>query len=358
MPRLLLIGDQHIRHDNLHAVQRLETWLSEQWRHEGFTHIVLMGDLLDRHTHVEQPLLARADRLLRHILSLDPSIHLIVLCGNHDMAHNQVFLTPDHWLIVYQHNGLERLTIVDKPTQVPTLNGLLFMPYVPDGRFIEALDSSYPDWKARFTALFCHQSFTNIQSIGHLLKDADTWLSEYPLAISGHIHDSHWASANLLYTGSYIPVSNGESNDKRLWLVDYDCQRHLLTTPRSLPVNFLLRTTIEVNQPADVMTILQDKPLDPNQHTRLVIKGTAEQIASWTRSMDAATLRAHKNVKIVMRMISTPKAESKENEEKHSVPSERKESFVSLLEGALETRSAVVQQLWTEFRAQHVNLFQ
>jgi len=372
-PHLLLVGDQHIRHDNLSAIPRLESWIAEYAQAQSIgssplTHIVLMGDLLDRHSHVEQPLLARADKLLRNLLSIHPPVHVMVLCGNHDMAHNQVFLTPDHWLIVYTLNPLARLTVIDCPTEIPSLPGMLFMPYTPDGRFIEALDVTYPErkWITLFHTILCHQSFTNIQSIGHLLKEADTWLPECPLVISGHIHDSHWASPNLLYTGSYIPVSNGESNDKKLWVLKCSSQGTTRSDPVPIAVNFLRRTTVEVNHPNDLSKLLTEKPFDPEQHTRVIVKGTQEEIATWTRGMEASVLRAQKNVKVIMRMVPSTLTVSNQtiqsgSEQKNTNPAIKPSaSFTELLDEAIASHSmsTSVRELWTEFRSTHVNLFQ
>lgn len=360
--RILLIGDQHIRHDNLAAVDRLEQWITARFSQpQPMTHVVLMGDLLDRHSHLEQPLLARADRLLRHILALNNTVQLIVLCGNHDMAHNQVFLTADHWLIVYKSyhtDAPSRLTVVDYPTELPSLPNILFMPYTPDGRFIEALNVKDASWSTKYKAILCHQSFTNIRSIGHLLTEADTWIETWPLVISGHIHDSHWAAPNLLYVGSYIPVANGETNEKSLWTMEVNVSPTAgtaLAKPEPTPVNFLSRKTIQVSTRADLTAMLQSQPLDPAQHTRVVVSGTHEQIAAWTRGAEAAALRSQQHVKVVMRMVDTTPAGGLPP----TPTSASNLSFGGMVNDAVANcEREGVKQLWTKFRAQHVNLFQ
>ena len=358
MPILLLIGDIHVRADNLNAVEALEQWLTTHTAKQAVTHIVLLGDILDRHSHVEQPLLARADRLIRHCLSLACRPHLIILCGNHDYTSNQVFLTPDHWLVVYNGFAPGRLTVVDTPTELESLPGMLMLPYVPDGRFVEALNRHRADasWVTRYRLILCHQSFTNIKGVGHFLTEADTWLPEWPLTISGHIHDSHWASDNLLYAGSYIPVSHGESNAKYLWLVnDSTGTNHPLTRAQltSIPVNFLSRTTVE-SSPHQLLDKLNAQAIvNPNQHTRVVVSGTHAEISAWTKGPEAARLRSQKQVKVVVKVI----AESKTPEVPEGEGTVAPTSFRENLGASIQASTPAVQAAWARFQASHVNLF-
>jgi predicted phosphodiesterase len=364
MPTLQLVGDQHIRHDNLQALPLLKQHLSSIVSQPS--HIVLMGDLLDRHSHVEQPLLASADSLIRFILDLPWSPQLIILCGNHDFASNQVYLTADHWLVVYQGFRSDQLTVVDKPTVLSSLPGVLLMPYVPDGQFIRALTEHSVDWTTQYRLILGHQSLTNIKDIGHLLLEADTWQPDFPLLVSGHIHDPHWAGPNVLYVGSYIPVSNGEGNEKFLWTLRLPDERGAAVTKECLtqvPVNFLSRRTIESSTGqvmADVAEMVAHS--NPNQHTRVVVSGTHAEIQAWTKGMDAAVLRAHRQVKVILKV----KPEVKVAAEAASVAVEEKQldprpvvvlTYRQALTAAIAASAAPVQLSWARFQAAHVNLF-
>lgn len=358
MPKLLLLGDQHLKHDNLAAWDALQLWLTAFIKEQPkLTHVVLMGDMLDRHSHVEQPLMARADKLIMHILSLTPTMELVILVGNHDFAHNQVFLTPDHWLVVYKHGRIPRCTVVDTAVQIPGLTGVLFMPYTPDGRLIEALNSRVPSWKTDVKLLLCHQTFTNLENIGHFLTEADTWEPDMPLAITGHIHQWHWAADNLLCAGSCIPVAHGEKNDKRVWIVDFEVGKGP-GVPIAIPVNFLMRNTIEVTG-VDALNSTQLPPAD--QHTRLIVNGTSDEIAAWTKSAQAAQWRAQKNVKVVMRVVNntpTTVANNRTPTEAATPMVQPVRTFRELLQQSVDAETnPTVKVLWTEFRTQHANMF-
>jgi hypothetical protein len=60
--------------------------------------------------------------------------------GNHDYINCSQFLTGNHWLNCVKH--LPNLTVVDTLVEERINNfNFVFLPFTPDGRFIEALDT-------------------------------------------------------------------------------------------------------------------------------------------------------------------------------------------------------------------------
>lgn len=210
MEKILFIGDIHIKFNNLKEVDVLQQKIETL---DDISFIVVAGDLLDTHEKINTQLLNRAYDFIQ-ICRKKALVFLLV--GNHDYINNQQFLTSNHWM-----NGLKEwsnVRVVDRPV---FYSKYLFMPYVPVGRFVEALrttepshaavETSDPSWK-ECVCIFAHQEIKNckmgpIQSI-----EGDKWELNWPMLISGHIHERQFVQKNVLYPGSVINHSFGSDN--------------------------------------------------------------------------------------------------------------------------------------------------
>ena len=113
------------------------------------------------------------------------------------------------------------LTIIDK-VHIETIDNkiIVFAPYVPDGRFKEALSCSVNEtWKTA-DYIFAHQLFDGAKMGAIVAENVETWNEDLPLLISGHIHDKQQIQKNLIYTGSCLQHAFGESSDKTLLLIE------------------------------------------------------------------------------------------------------------------------------------------
>jgi len=135
------------------------------------------------------------------------------LLGDFTVTHNcnnQQFLNGNHWL-----SGMkewENTVIVDKVVS-ETIRGekFMFIPYVPPGRFEEALDTFEGEWKDA-SCIFAHQEFYGC-SLGAIIStEGDKWSLDYPHIISGHIHGKQRVQKNIYYTGSALQHAFGESD--------------------------------------------------------------------------------------------------------------------------------------------------
>ena len=77
-------------------------------------------------------------RKLRLISKISQVVETAVIVGNHDLISNVEYLSSNHSLKGVE--SMENVTLAEKPTVV-NIKGdeFLLMPYVPTGRFDEAL---------------------------------------------------------------------------------------------------------------------------------------------------------------------------------------------------------------------------
>jgi len=201
---ILFIGDVHIKYRNLMDLDKLEEKMMQM---KDISFIVIAGDVLDTHEIIQCQLMNRAYKLIKELKKVAP---VYILVGNHDYINNQQFLTSNHWM-----GGMkewDRVHVIDYPLRVVGESGHVFalVPYVPPGRLVEALDK-LNDWK-NVACVFAHQEIRNCK-MGHIKStDGDAWDAEWPMIVSGHIHERQNVGKNVLYPGSVLNHSFGSDN--------------------------------------------------------------------------------------------------------------------------------------------------
>lgn len=236
---VLTIGDVHIKTNSLNLtellVDKVCTFVSEN----RVDLIVLLGDILDEHEKIHTDAYNCALKAVERLSNLGPP--LVVLIGNHDLINNQQFLTDRHGF-----NALKKwsnVTIVDTVVSMTIKKHLLyFVPYVPPGRFEEALNTSGDSWK-QASVIFAHQEFQGCKMGSIISKEGDIWPSEYPLVVSGHIHD-YQKLGNVIYTGTPMQHSFGDSAKKTVGYFTfsdtYEYTKIDLGMPKKKTFNFTL----------------------------------------------------------------------------------------------------------------------
>jgi len=215
--RWLFIGDPHFEVQNLEMMSRAgQEILDLIDEHQPHLCIVL-GDTLHTHEKLHMLALAQATDWLRAIAK---KCRLILLIGNHDRINNNDYMSPIHPFIGLKET--ENITVVDK-TIWDKQENLIYVPYVPPGRFNEALSAVeyIPGASEKPLAIFAHQEFK-----GCLLGDrestkGDYWNPEWPQVFSGHIHTYH-ILPKVVYVGTFHQQNYGEDPDKAIMLVDVD----------------------------------------------------------------------------------------------------------------------------------------
>lgn len=231
------IGDIHIKTDNISDIELFHSKLLNYLNEHKPTYIIVLGDVLDRHEHIHTLPLNKAYEIID---SLRKIAFTYVLVGNHDMINNSQFLTTNHWM-----NGMkewENVKIVDTVIYNEKENFLL-VPYVPVGRFEEALILSGYDY-TNANIIFAHQEFKGCKMGAITSELGDVWKKEYPQIISGHIH-SHQIINNVYYTGSSLQNAFGETEN--VYLIYYTCdnEKTFQKIDLGLPKKRIIYTNID-----------------------------------------------------------------------------------------------------------------
>lgn len=202
--KIIAVGDPHFQINNIKEVQIFIESFIEFLKKEDPDICILLGDILHTHERLHTIPLNEAYNFVDRCRQICPTY---VIVGNHDMINNQVFLTDKHWM-----NGMkewENVTIVDDVHHLRIKNRhFVLVPYVPPGRFEEALNTG-EDWK-NTDCIFAHQEFYGCKMGAIESKEGDKWSEDYPPVVSGHIH-SNQTIGNVYYCGSAMQHAFGES---------------------------------------------------------------------------------------------------------------------------------------------------
>lgn len=264
---VLVIGDPHFKKDNTLTMEKvaLEILLVAETRKPDL--IVCLGDVLDTHEKIHLEPFTQATVFLEKLAEVAP---LILLIGNHDRLNNSDFCSYKSPFLGFRNHP--RITLVDEPMW---RDNFIYVPYVPNGRFLDALklvgyDPETSDKHPE--CIFAHQEFLGCKMGAIESKNGDLWKDIYPQVISGHIHD-YQVVGKVYYVGTPVQHNYGESADKavlwypsmeriklnsvplkrivHLWVEDLD---HFHD---KLPAGFSLRVILHV-QPTEELSIKKD----------------------------------------------------------------------------------------------------
>lgn len=263
--KIFVIGDPHFKTSNVEECNLMCRQILDLIHKTRPHAVVCLGDILDRHETIHvSPLL----RSISFFESISKDFKLYIIIGNHDRPNNNVFMTDEHPFTALKM--WNNTVIVDKTLKdVINNNEFIFVPYVSPGRFKEAL-SGVDIKEAR--AIFAHQEFYGAKMGPVASVVGDKWDKDYPLVISGHIHEFDKLQDNVIYTGTPIQHSYGDREDKGVFLFRFGDQVFFdkleLDIPKKKIVNI---TTSEIG-------VL--KKLDPNCQYKVVISGTPQELKS------------------------------------------------------------------------------
>lgn len=215
--KVLAIGDQHFKVDNIPEVELFIEKIEKLANTERPDLIVCLGDLLHTHERVHVAPLNKAYEFIDRMRKVAKTY---VLVGNHDYIQNQQFLTDNHWLNALK--DWENVEVVDrvKYTSLSDYH-LVLAPYVPPGRFKEALNTlSEFDWKEA-DCIFAHQEFYGCKLGAIVSVEGDKWGEDDPYVVSGHIHSKQRINGNIYYTGSSLQVAFGESEENTVAMLEF-----------------------------------------------------------------------------------------------------------------------------------------
>jgi len=284
---VLALGDLHIQPDNLADIQvylkQLEKFLNER---KGIDLIIIMGDTLHTHEIVYSQCM---NMMLEYIWLCQRFAPTYVLVGNHEYVNNQAFLNDNHPFVGWK----ETYNIVDRVTDLRVKGkSLVLSPYVPDGRFHEALNTLAGDWKTS-DCIFAHQLLDGAKMGAITAKGVEEWKLDYPMLVCGHIHDQQDPQPNLHYTGSSIQVSFGEREDHTASIVTIGDKVSIEKVNIHPPTK---RTVY-----ADIAQVRDMKiPEEENTKVKLSISGDAEDFKTFKKTQQYKDL-TKRGVKVVFK---------------------------------------------------------
>ena len=213
MKKILLIGDPHFKTSNSlesqQFIDEVRNYLEKN--RDSLDFIVVLGDILDTHEKVHVQPLCRANLFIKLLYSLKKTY---VLIGNHDRINNNVYMTDEHPFTSLK-NISDDLIIVDKTHYDKEF---CFVPYVPNGRFEEAIGEG----KGETECFFAHQEFEGCKMGGIISESGDKWDEENPPVFSGHIHDFQQPQKNIVYTGTPFQHNFSDIEEKGIFLLKFE----------------------------------------------------------------------------------------------------------------------------------------
>lgn len=261
MVKALVIGDCHFKTTNVKQMEKMTEAILSHARKEQPDFIVMLGDTLDRHESIHTAPLCQSIAFIRDLTEIAMTFLLI---GNHDRPNNSDFLSPFHPFTGLK--GHPRLVVVD---EVVHWSSFIFVPYVPPGRFHEAL-GVYE--KAGITAVFAHQEFRGAKMGAIVSTEGDEWPLSFPLVISGHVHDYDELQPNLIYVGTPIQHAFGDREDKTISLFTFE--DNIWSQSRidlCLPKKKIFKWSCE--------EFLHTLPTPPEEgEIKLILRGTAAEL--------------------------------------------------------------------------------
>lgn len=294
--RVVCIGDLHFRKENISAATEYTRRVIEHCSAMKPDLIVLLGDIL--HLHGRDGSLI-ANFAWSFISQLRRYGHVVMLIGNHDLCDGSQFLTDKH--LFNPCKQWKRITVVDKVRHL-NIKGhkLVFCPYVPDGRFKEALETM-KNWEYVMSAdcIFAHQSFYGCKySETRVCETGDKWPAEYPLVISGHIHTPHRLGSNIVYIGSAMQHHHGDFPTNSISLVRWMSDK--LSLQRiEIPLKQKVTIVRKLESRDDIERIKQE--LDSNKHhdVRLCVYGSKSILNDCKKLENEYSIRIDTNEQVL-----------------------------------------------------------
>ena len=207
--KILYITDLHIKIKNFNEIHYLKDAIKAS---RNVSLVIIGGDVINNR-FTNKCCYDEAKDLIRVCSKVAMTY---VLVGNHDYVDKNQFLTDKHWM-----NNLKNwpnVIIVDTVTTIMCGFQITCVPYVPNGRLVEALNISGTPWKDS-RLIFAHQEIKGCRIGKKISSVGDFWDSSYPTLISGHIHDEQKVNNNVIYPGATMNQGQ-QTNQQKIWFIN------------------------------------------------------------------------------------------------------------------------------------------
>lgn len=327
----LAIGDPHFQVSNVLDAKELINKCEMLVNQLKPTFVVILGDILHTHEKIHVTPFNLATDLITRMSKLT---HTFVLIGNHDYCNNSQFLTSRHPFNSFK--DIANVTVCDRVVSCMIGNEkYIFTPYVPPERLEEALDT-LSDVGQTWTdarCIFAHQEFFGCRFNPVMTStDGDIWPEDFPLVISGHIHDAQRLQSNIYYTGSSMQHAFGESHDKTIAYVTFRGSEFSI---KKIDLELRKKKIKYMNvEDADQFK------LETNTLVKLVLKGRPEQFKVFRRGQIYKQLQ-EQGIAISFSPHSVePDTQERKKPEKRAV--------LDILKGMIEKEDEYVHKAYSE----------
>lgn len=338
--RILFIGDVHIKQDNSNEIDILYMEIErivKSFIKYKYDYIILGGDIMHYH---ERLFTQSLNKSLEFIKKLSELCKVYILVGNHDYINNSQFLTNNHWM-----NALKEwrnVTIVDNVLEI---EDIMLCPYVPPGRFIEALETKTKEWKNK-KIIFAHQEFKGCKMGAIESTEGDVWSIDNPQIISGHIHDNQKVGDNIYYPGTPLQHAFGDSDKKvlcDLYISNQDMGIEIKDINLNVPKKYIVKT--DGKNIKDIISKIKDGDYSKNDDkVKLKLDMSTDEFKLFKETKDYKEL-LQKGVKI---QLQKKKVENNESDEKQNDKKEENINFLNVLEKLVYDDEMLVQKLYQE----------
>jgi predicted phosphodiesterase len=322
--KFLFIGDPHIKQDNSDEVDILISEIDRIYKEETPNYIVVGGDVMHYHERLYTQSLNKSLEFFKKLTSL---AYTYVLVGNHDYINNSEFLSENHWM-----NSLknwDNIKIVDK-----VINESFYMlcPYVYPGRFVEALETECKEWESK-KLIFAHQEFKGCKMGAITSVIGDEWKETYPFVISGHIHDNQKIGTNILYPGTPLQHSFGDSDKRVLCLIEFENELKIKEITLNVPRKRIIKANLEDINSVDIKTI--------DENTKIKLDVTTEEFKLFKETSNYKQL-LKKGVKIQIQKKKDSKNISDESTSNKDV------DFIGTLKDLIKDEEETLKKLFND----------
>jgi hypothetical protein len=334
--KLLLIGDPHIKTENLDDIDILLNELKRILSASTYDAVVVLGDVMHYHERLFTPALNKS---LYFIDTLRKFAFTYVLVGNHDAINNSIFLTDQHWMNALK--SWDNVKIVDTVVSTPDF---MLCPYVPPGRLIEALETGgdQQEWQSK-RLIIAHQEIKGCKMGAIVSTEGDEWKDEYPYLISGHIHDNQHVGRKVYYPGTPLQHSFGDSDTRIVcqieWADGADDDITFTDLPLNVPQKQIAKATIQT---------IKSICVKHSNHNKLKIKldATPVEFSAFKQTKEYKEL-VEKGIKIQLQKEKYS-GDTENRVSSDDAKNENHDNFVQILEQLVGEDEKLVRSLYNE----------
>jgi DNA repair exonuclease SbcCD nuclease subunit len=335
----IAIGDPHFQVSNAPDCEMLIERIRMLVDHNKPDFVVVLGDTLHLHEKIH---VTPLNLVTKFFTMLTERVKTFVLIGNHDMINHSQFLTENHGFNSYKK--WPNMTICDTVKEAEIKGQtFVFCPYVPNGRFVEALETGDKKLWREASCIFAHQEFFGCRfNPMQVSTEGDIWPEDNPLIVSGHIHGEQRLQSNIYYPGSSMQHGFGDTDEKIIALLTF--------TEKGTPFGL---QRVDIQLPKKKTWYLDVQNADafvppPGVMAKLVIKGRPEQIRMFRRS-DAFK----KLIKMGVKISFSPKIDQTADLKSHTMNGVKKNVMV-LLEEMVKESTPEIKAAYVEIMGRSV----